>query len=192
MVGELKWQLLKRPGGVLQAIVTSVDKEPRQLLRDAWAYSKKFKRELDAVGPFTRLDLIINSHGGAVNSAYGMTRAALDCKRPIRVLIDGDCGSAASFVAYGVGVPVQITQMGSIYIHMPKSYNAKRDGQLMEILSKMNTVNYMISIYRACLHWRRKDVRQMIKDSRRFKPQEAVNVGLCTEVTTRQIWEAGT
>lgn len=188
---ELKWSIMKKPGGVLLITVTSCEKEPNQI-PDAFVYERKFKRMLEPFRPITRIDLIVNSPGGAVNSALGMTKALADEKRPIRCLIDGQCGSAVTMVALPCR-EVYITPASHVYIHMPKTYGAKKLSgvwHLMSRLQKLSTVNTLISIYRHRLGWSRKDVRQMMKDSRRFTPAEAVETHLVDMIMERREFES--
>lgn len=194
MPKELKWSLLKRPGGVVQATVTSVEKPPDKLLKNAYEYESRFRKELAAVYPFTRLDLIIDSNGGAVSSACGISAAVLAAKRPVRVLIDGECGSAATLVAYGTGGKVYITPRSHIMIHMPKVVVCKRSGGIWSFFDKIgktSTINYMLCLYRHKTRRPKAELRKMLRESRRFSSTEAVMMNFADAITTLETFRKG-
>lgn len=185
--------LKKMPGGVLQVTVASVPRTPEQLL-SGYGYERRARRMLEPFLPCARLDLIIDSAGGALSSAEGITKAIADlAKCPIRVLIDGQCSSAATLVAMAADKgQLMITPRSSVFIHMPKTYGIRRQGgavQLYERLGKLVAVNTLITVYRSRLKWPRRDIRQMIRDSRRFTAREAVEAGLCDAICERWIFE---
>lgn len=185
---ELKWSLLKRPGGVLQVRISSVDADPRTCCQTSEAYYKKFRAMLAPFRPWIRTDVIVASPGGVVYSAFGMAKALLDEHRPIRVLLNGFCGSAGSFF---VGIADKgeccIIPEGRVYIHASRAVRCVKTGigwEFRAALTKLSITNAMISFYRSRLHWPRRDVRRMITESRRFTAQEAVDAGLCDRIVT--------
>ena len=190
---ELKWALYRKPGGVVQAVITSCQKDPSQI-PNAFVYEKKFKRMLEPFKPFTRLDVIVSSPGGAVNSAFGMLKAIYDSHRPVRVLMDGYCGSSATFfVSAADKGQCFITSGGSMYVHMPKLYGREKLSGIWKLLDaqqQLSVVNGMICMYRAKLHWPRREIRLMIKESRRFTAKEAVDVGFADAIMERREFES--
>ena len=194
MVSELTWKLLKRSGGAILATVTSVDKAPDKLLANAFEYEKRFRKDLDALGPFVRIDLVINSHGGYVASALGLVSVLTEVlkTRSVRILIE-QAGSAASLVAFGPGVPVSITPGGSIYLHMPKTERWGRTGgswKLLEKLQKSSAVKYMSETYANAAGVKRKQALAWMEAGTRFNASEAVAARFCVKAISRAEWEA--
>lgn len=191
-MNELKLALFKRPGGVLQGVITSVDK-PLDHSLNGLEYEQKFRRMLEAFSPYARLDLIITSNGGVVASAFGLMQAVLKMKRPTRVLVDGRCDSAASLLLCVADEhQVMITPNSSIFIHMPRRIARKKVAGIWKFFAMQNdlaTVNMMISAYRARLHWSRRAIRQMMTETRRFSAKEAVDCGLCDAICERWVFE---
>lgn len=192
MPKELRFSLLKKPGDVLQAYVTSVDVPPDKLLRNAYEYESRFRAELDQAGPFQRLDMIVNSPGGSIASASGMTAAVAEAVKrygaKIRVLISGECSSAATLLIYELpfkALPVYITPGSHIMIHMPKTERWTKSGGSWSLLAKAAkaaTVSTMISVYRARTRRTRQEIRGIMESGKTFSPGEAVAYGLCDEV----------
>ena len=188
MQKELKWTLLKRPGGVLSAMVTSVEKPPDKFLKNAIEYESRFRKELEAAAPFDRINLIIDSPGGSVASAEGMSAAVLARKCPIRILIDGRCYSAATIVAYGTAAPVCITSGSRIMFHMPRVLGCKKLGGVWTVVyqwTKLATVNYMLSIYRSkSKQLSRPELKKMMETGAYMSADEAIRKGFADRLTT--------
>lgn len=195
-VGVLKWTLLMQPGMILRVFITSVSKTPDKLLNNAREYEKRFMKELEYISDVNRVDVYIDSHGGVVNSALGMLSALYKHfgSVPCRVLIDGECGSAATIVAFGVNGPVYITPRSQVYLHMPKMLSCMRRGgiwNITEAIGKNNTLQIMLAAYRSKTKQPRHLIRKWIRDSRRFNAKEACEAGFCDSVMTRGDFEKG-
>lgn len=201
MPKELKLSILKHPGGVALGMITSVEKPPDKLLKDAYGYEKKNREILKAAEPFDRLDLVIDSSGGYVASAAGMAAAIEEAvkgkNRSIRILIDGQCSSAATMIAYGLpfkGIPVYITPRSHILVHLPKSGVYEKTGsdwKYLQRMAKLVTTNHLIAIYKDRTRRPRAEIRQWMKDSKTFTAGEAVMAGLADAITTLAAFQKG-
>lgn len=193
---EFKWSLLRRPGGILSAMVTSVDKPVEKLRKSGAEYEGIYRKELAAAEPYDRIDLIIDSAGGSVASADGMCAAILDTKKPVRVLIDGRCMSAATMVAYGVDAKIVcITSRSHIMFHMPTVTGYKKMGGIWTALYQFiraGTVNAMISIYRAkSKTFSRSQLKHMMESSATMTPAQAVVAGFADKIVTMDAFQRG-
>lgn len=201
MPKELKWSILKRPGGVLQAMITSAEVPPDKLLRDACEYQRRYREALKQAGPFDRLDIIIDSPGGAISSAAGMTSAIAEAvkayRASVRVLIDGQCSSAASQMIYELpfkGLKVYMTERSRILVHMPKAETWTRSGGSWSCVTKVAkylTTCTMISVYKARTRQPRSVIRKWMQESKVFRPREAVEVGFADGIMTLAEFQRG-
>ena len=193
----LKWSLLKLPGDVLQATVSSVSVPLESMLPDGPAYQRRFEDDLRAVGSFDRIDILIDSMGGLVDSAAGMSSAILATKKPVRVLIQGACGSAATLIAYGTAAKtICITHSGKLVFHMPRveGYGHTKSGvwKLIYSFSRLGTVNAMVGLYRArSKRFSRAELKQMMSEERLLSAHEAVEAGFADKIVTLDAFQRG-
>lgn len=194
MPNIFKLHLLKKPGGVLQARVDTATVKPNQV-KNAVEYAKQYKEGMAPYAPFTRIDLLIDCAGGAVESALGLADALESFDRPVRVLITGQCSSAATLVAYNPRTEsVSIVPGGYIVIHMPKIdryTNRKGVWSVVSRLGNASTVHLMQATYASKTGRPRKTVREWMEQERRFNAQEAVDAGLADGIEQRWTWEKG-
>lgn len=199
-ISEMKMTLTSLPEGVLRAVIVSVPKEPNKLLRDAGDYRDKYWSQLEPYrGRVRRLDLIVDSTGGAAKSAIGLVSALSRLNAPEgRVLIDGSCGSAATLVAFFWEAPVWITARSTVYIHQPvRRRYLFRNGEWSQTDAKRPRdpavsaiAGLLKAAYRRKTHARRKQIAQWMDAGTRFTPQEAVDVGFCDGIMTRYGFES--
>lgn len=194
MPSVLKLSLMKKPGGVVQGRIISVSIKPDQV-QNAYDYAKLYRAQLEALVPFVRLDLIIDSHGGLTESALGMLDVLEGLDRPIRVLIDGQCSSAATLIAFGAVVgEVCITPGSSVYVHLPKIGQYKREGGVWTVMRKLGTMSSLhlfAGTYAARSRQSKQVWKRYMEEGATFRAQEAISVGLCDRIMDRWIWEAG-
>lgn len=188
-ISALTWSLYKRPDGSLLALVSSGRRAGRRM--NNYAYKRKFAAMLEAFEPFTRLDMIIGSAGGLVDSALGMESAVRDLKRPVRVLIDGPCISAATIVAFGVdAVDVQITRQSIVKVHNP--YYQPRGGSgllsLQERLQCWAVRNFMAKLYAMHALIPKKHALYLMRIAQSWRAEEAVRFGWASRITTKTEW----
>lgn len=194
-IGELKMTLRMQPGQLLRIYVTSVSKDPDMLMPNSYAYQKRYTEQLRAAGPFNSFQIYIDSHGGAVDSALGMLSTfTKELERiPGAFLIDGECGSAATLVAFGHAAKVFITPRSRVFVHAPKQLDCcKRGGiwTIFEKLGKSSTTHFMIATYRSRTKQPRRVIRQWIAEGVRFTPKEAVSLGFCQQVMSLTEFQA--
>lgn len=190
MPSVLKLSMLRRPGGVVLGKLTSVPITPKQV-RNGYDYAKQYRDGLERLMPFTRLDLVIDSSGGLVESACGLLDALEDLDRPVRVLIDGVCYSAATLVAV-CAKETCITPGSRIMIHTPRLASYKKAEGIWSPVTKLGNLATARTFSQA-YHDKTGQPRQLIKEwmkaERTFTAQEAVDAGFCDRIMNRWEWE---
>lgn len=200
MPQEIKWEIFGQRDGSLRAIVSGVDKSPKDLMRNQREYCQRFLADLDN-RTFTRLDVIVNCSGGYVISAMGLMMALeFRAKQyPIRILIDNQCSSAATLLL-GTSVPVYIVPTGRILIHKARTevYSGHdTKWQLKKVIAGTDRTNRMIV---QALRIRAKKnripmpkgrVQNWMEQGKIFSAQEAVKMGLADGILTRVDFERG-
>lgn len=196
MPSILKLSLKKLPGGVLQGRITSVPVSDPKAVKTGPEYAKMYRAALDQLMPIVRLDLIIDSPGGAVESAIGLADALDAIDRPIRVLIAGRCCSGATLPVYYCDnvESVSITPTGSIMVHMPKieRYSRKRGSTIWNVVERMgnaSTAHLFIGAYAARTKQHKRTIREWMENGTTFSPEQAVAAGLADRIVERHIWE---
>lgn len=201
MPTEVKMELRKRSDGTLRVIISSVDKPIKQMLLNRKEYYEKAKAYLDKAGKFDRIRVEINSQGGSLDSAIGITTALCQRHEDMRILIDGRCDSAATLLLE-LPAPVYITQNSGIYIHSPctQRYQRQKNGEYKLIQTESFALKMAKSYFSAAYRIRgkqsgkkirRRDIRMWLARGARFAPQEAVDAGLCCKVMSRVEFEKG-
>ena len=194
MFSELQWTIRKVGDGYIRITVNTGQKPPDKIM-NSYGYEARFRKDLKKYGKIERIDLIINSPGGAIDSAYGMLAALYDLKKcKGRVLIDNYAGSAATIVAFGCKAPAYIVPGGRIMVHMPKSaVFAGRGGiwTTYQKLAKRSAVNMIAAIYRGKCKKKRKEILEWMEYNRTMKDWETIEEGLCDGIMTRAEFEKG-
>lgn len=141
-----------------------------------------------------RLDVVISCTGGSVRVANGLARALDRWKGQKRCLIDGECSSAATIIAFLPEWEVSITLGSRVMVHKPKTirYTHRAAGFWEAVIRPQVAITE--DLFASLLHKRtgrpEAEVRGWIERSRSFTAAEAVGFGLCDELTTRTEWEA--
>ena len=194
IVSELGWTITRVKEGYIRINVISREKPPDKLL-NSYQYENRFRKELEKYKPIERIDLIVNSPGGVVDSAFGMLAALYDRKKcKGRVLIDGWCGSAATLVAFGCKAPVFITPTAKVKTHLPKAMVMANKGGVWnsyQKLAKLSTVNMITAVYRGKCKKKRSEIRKWMEEEKCFSSAEAIEAGLCDYLMTRSEFEQG-
>ena len=189
MISEFKLSLYKQPDGSLLVEITSVPKEPNKFLKDAIAYEKKYRAMLDAMRPYTRARIVIQSHGGEMNSALGLMSALRGISVPCTLLIRGYAESAAAMIAFGLdNCPVYITPGASVMMHMPKVQKYSKKGGIWTVvgrLTRASTVNMLVKIFADACHAKKKVVREWLESNKRFNPHEMALLKMIRGVMTQ-------
>ena len=189
---ELKIRLRVKPNKVLECVIESVNIPKNKVLENAYTYKDKFMAQLEMLGEFERLDIIIDSRGGSLDSAWGLVDALYAMPGKARVLIDGQCGSAATMIPAGIKGPVFITERSSVYIHGPQAAPNDRGGKIFALyqrFAKKWSTKMMVKFYRTRIKKPRKTIRQWMENGTRFSPKEAVEVGFCDGIMSRYEFE---
>lgn len=201
-VSELRITARRRQkDGSLQIEIKSLPVQAKRL-QNQRQYAGLYADQIAFAGGLkaTRIDILLDSHGGAVHSALGLIHALQSGrigKVPKRVLVTGLCGSAATLML-GMGAPVYIVPTGRVYVHAPKLAReapAGFLGRLRERIGTDETVRLMVSVYRGRTKSNRRRLkRETVLDWMRgtgtyFSAAEAVEVGLADGVMTREDFE---
>lgn len=199
MATVLKMELWDRSDGSARCMVTSVPVEPRKVMntRD---YEHKYRQHLARLKAYNRFLIIINSRGGARDSAIGLMSAMAfelkSKKQPAAILIDGICASAATYLACSLKkVPVYITEGSKYYIHMPKTTCfVRRGGGVWNAIYKAGnkaTIRDLVKMYHQKTHVPRRVIREWMENGRYFSASEAVEIGFCDGIMSRYEFEKG-
>lgn len=200
MATELKMQLWHRiDSRAIKCVITSVTKNPRNIL-NARDYEKRYKDLLMQLAGkenhgkmWDEVNIVINSQGGATDSAYGLLSALWFCykkmKMKTQILIDGTCASAATYIACGFSkkkVPVYITPGSKYIIHNPKrQVFHRRKGGMWDAIVKAGskaTTRDMVNMYANRTGQSKKQIREWMDANKCFTAEEAVRYGFCDKV----------
>ena len=207
MATEVKMTLsnLSRGGKAfaVRATVTSVDKPIEHMQRNRREYYERYRKytKQSGVADADEVQVIINSPGGRVDSAIGITTALCMHKKPMRVLIDGTCCSAATLLLE-LPAPVYITPYSKILLHSPMRmrYKREKDGTYnmvnaekygLRLVKAYMTEAVRIRCKRTKHKVRKRTIREWIENGKWFSAQEAVEAGLCDGIMTRDEFERG-
>lgn len=199
MATELGWNLTRRKQGdrvTLKINIYSKEIPPNKALGNALSYENKFLKHLRAAGEYDRVEIYINSGGGAIDSAWGMVQALYSIKKPGRILVDNYCGSAATMILCGMKCPAYMVPGGRIKVHMPAVAVFKRkDGKwtVYQRIANAITVNNMTAFYRSRVKRKksRREIREWMEAGKCFTAEEALENGLIDGIMTRLEFEKG-
>lgn len=199
MATEVKMEIWHRiDSRAIKCKIMSVQKPPNQI-RNARDYEILYMRKLEQFCQhenhgkvWDELNIVINSAGGSAESAIGLLGALYRCRKmkkmKTRILIDGICGSAATYIACGMGkkVPVYITPGSKYFIHNPKTevFHRMRGGiweSFFKAGSKQLTRD-MVNMYHSRTKVSKKVIRQWMNEGKYFTAEEAVRVGFADKV----------
>lgn len=207
MATEVKMTLanLKRGGEAfaVKATITSIDKPIEHMQRDRREYYERYRKytRQSGVADASEIQVYINSQGGRVDSAIGITTALCMYKKPMRILIDGSCCSAATLLLE-LPAPVYITPSSRIYLHSPMRMRYKRDKD--GVFRMVQTEKYGMRLVTAYMveavrirgkqtkhRIRKRTIREWIRNGTWFTAEEAVAAGLCDGIMSRTDFERG-
>lgn len=192
MPSILKLTLRRQRDNIVQGRLTSVDVDMKQVL-NGHEYSRRYLSGLRQVMPIARLDLIIDSPGGMAESAIGLVDALEELEIPVRVLIEGQCASAATLVAFSHVVNhVDISPVGSVYVHEPKLASYRRQNGVWQVaykLGNLTTAALFTGTYAARTGKPKRVCKEWLKTGARFTAEQAVEAGFCERVVMRYQWE---
>lgn len=185
----------------VKAAITSIDKPIEHMQRDRREYYERYRRYTMASGvaDADEIRVYINSQGGRIDSAIGITAALCMFKKPMRILIDGVCCSAA-ILLLELCAPVYITPGSRILIHSPcrERYKRNKAGKYELVETERWGMKLAKSYMMAAIRGRckrtkhrqsKKTVRDWIELGKWFTATEAVEAGLCEAIMTRMDFE---
>lgn len=188
-----------RDGRLLEMRITTDMITPGKQLATGQAYLDAYIEKLSKYGRIDCLKMIINSRGGSFYSAAGCQDAIRKLQKAgqigkIRILIDGICGSAATFVAFSdyADCEIGITPGSRVFIHMPKVYEYRKSGGIWSVIQKMGTKTVettFVTMYRERTHAPKRVIREWMETGKYFSTGEAVAVGFCDRIMTRYEFE---
>lgn len=159
------------------------------------ANRKSVRRELDLIAEQAdHLDVIVDSPGGEPQSYLGVAQALKSWRHSKRLLIDGQCSSAATLI---LCVPhwdsVCITARSSIQIHASKSTTyAKRSGAFRILGEQRGTSTRKFErLYIRRTGRKPGEIMRWMDENKRFTAPEACMVGFADEMLPRTDWEKG-
>lgn len=192
----LKLSLLKNENGVVRATVTSADISPamfdkhREAVRGTY-YRDMYMAAFDKVRPFERIDLVINSGGGLALSAGGLEKAIEAQKVPVRLLITGQCASAATWLLMCTDDRA-IVPGGSVLVHMPKKLRIEKEKGVYRLrwsVSNALTLSGLVGLYKHLTGRNKKQILAWMNEGKRFTAPEAVAEGFVRRIVPRYEWE---
>ncbi len=143
-----------------------------------------------------RLDIVINSTGGATAAAEGVGRALQHCGMQGRILIDGACSSAATLIAFLPGWPVASTAGSHMRIHSASRTKFRKKKGTWEKLATLTgdiglstTDDVLLALYRRRTGRSEEQIREWMASQKQFRAAEAVAFGLADEMALREEWE---
>lgn len=145
--------------------------------------AKQFVEDLKALGDIEKLNIRINSPGGSVFEGLAIYNQLKAHKASKTVYIDGVAASIASVIAMS-GDTIIMPENALMMIHDPHAL-AIGDAEIMrkmaDILDK--TAESLVSIYRDKCGKTDEEIRSAMKAETWFSAKEAVEFGLCDEMT---------
>jgi ATP-dependent protease ClpP protease subunit len=209
-VTVLRWDI-QRSGAAAVITVeserTHINRLPlvRTMLNDALhlepgTYRKRLEaalRRLRAEG-VTRLDVVIDSEGGARASGQGIAEALRGWHGRKRLLIDGACSSAATLI---LCLPrwdcTTITARSHITIHNPTTKRwivGTETGRIrrQETQRRKETDREFLRLYHKRTGRRKELLRAWMAEGKTFTAMEAVVAGFVEEMRPRSAWEQET
>ena len=159
-------------------------------LIDGGYTASRLIQQLSSAEPFYPITLRINSDGGDIFEAIGIYNYLKD--KDVRVIIDGECFSAASIVAM-CGKDIVMMEGSMFMLHNPMTYtygDSEEMQKAAEVLAKI-TEN-VIDIYASHTSLTHSEIRELMDKETYMTPQEALAYGFCTEIekTNRKNEEA--
>lgn len=204
LVPYLQGTLIKSQSGELRQMrITTAETTPGKQLRTAKDYSDVFLRKLGQFGHLKTLSVVIDSRGGSFYSAAGIQDALhklTSGRKPavdhIRILIDGHCASAATYVAFGMyeHSAVFITPGSRVYVHMPKVYQYTQTDGIWGMIEKIGTKltkKSFVGLYKRKTGKPSAEIWEWMKNGKWFTAEEAVDVGFCDGIMTRTQFDRG-
>lgn len=146
--------------------------------------SKKFAKDLKALGPIKNLVVRINSGGGDVFAGHAIYAMLKDHPANVIVKIDGLAASAASVIAMA-GNEIIIPSSSFLMIHNP---SASSNGEAKDFAKMSETLNVIkdgiVNAYVSKTGKDKKTISKMMDDTTWMTGEDAVREGFADKVET--------
>ena len=142
----------------------------------------QFRRDLEALGKFDRLELTINSPGGSVTEGMAVFNLLKDLKQEITVIISGLAASMASVIAMA-GTKITIHENSYLMIHNPWASlagEANEHRKVAELLDSMK--EQALTCYQRHCNLSAEELGKMLDAETWLSGKEAVAKGFAGEV----------
>lgn len=144
--------------------------------------AKKFKKDLDAAGEVTKLNIFINSPGGSVFEAQAIYSQLKRHSASKTVYIDGIAASAASLIAM-VGDKVIMPGNSLMMIHRAWAHIAGNTADMLKMAETLEQIDgSMAEAYGAKSKLDREEVMEIMTAETWFTAEEAVAKGFADEI----------
>jgi ATP-dependent protease ClpP protease subunit len=143
--------------------------------------SRRFAKDLAALGEVDEILVRINSPGGAVFDSIAIYNALKSHGARIDVLVEGLAASGASIIAMA-GTNIQIATGAMFMIHNPWTIAMGEADELREVADMLDTVaDSMIDIYQAQTGLDRKELKSILDAETWYGASAAVEKGFADE-----------
>lgn len=148
--------------------------------------AKQFAEDLKKLGDVTSLDIRINSPGGSVFDGFAFYNLLKQHKAEKTVYIDGMAASIASVISM-VGDKIIMAEASHMMIHDPYGGCMGTSADMRKTAELLDTLKGTIAGVYASRTGRPMDVfTEAMASETWYTAQEALNAGLCTEISKNQ------
>lgn len=147
---------------------------------------KDFAQELKALGDLEKLKVRINSGGGDCFVGFGIYNLLNQHPAEITICIDGMAASIASVIAMA-GDEIQMAEASHMMIHDPWGFSMGTSGDMRETADLLDKLRDTIAGVYASRTGRPIDTfRASMGAETWYSAKEALDAGLCTEITNNK------
>lgn len=144
--------------------------------------AEKVRKDLDALGEVTDIDVFINSPGGNVFDSLAITNILSQHPAQVHVHVDGLAASGASVIAMA-GDLITMGQGATMMIHSPSTLFEGSAEEMRGMADVLDTVESgMLDIYEARTGKSRDEVLALVRAETWFTAQEAVDAGFADDM----------
>lgn len=151
--------------------------------------SEYFRKELEAAGDVSRINIYINSMGGSVMEGLGIYNQLRRCKAHKTVYIDGFACSIASVIAMA-GDEVIMPSSSMMMIHAPFTYACGNAAELRKIadeLDKISLSTMQAYLQKAAGRITAEQLADMYAAEKYWSAAECIEMGLADRLADKDI-----
>lgn len=143
---------------------------------------KQFKKDLDALGDISELNVFINSPGGDVFAGQAIYSILNRLACPVNVYIDGLAASAASIIAM-VGDTIRMPKNAMLMIHNPWGMAIGYSSDLRKFADELDKVREaIIPVYQEQTKKEHDEIAEMMNAETWMTAEEALEKGFIHEI----------